>query len=72
MLVSEVLNRMVLRAKELGIIEGVEVGKNKVEITHLQLDILIFCPAKEQVIMNYRSLLDYFSLVSGLTIITQN
>ena len=69
-LVAEVLNRMILKAKDLDIIKGVVIGRDKVELTHLQFadDTLIFCPAKEQVIMNYRRLLDCFSLVSGLTI----
>ena len=61
---------MILRAKELQLVDGVEIGKDKVEITHLQFadDTVIFCPEKEIVIKNYRRLLDYFSLVLGLTI----
>ena len=69
-LVAEVLNRMILRARDLGFIEGVVVGKDKVELTHLQFadDTLIFCPAKKDIILNYRRMLDCLSLVSGLTI----
>ena len=49
-LIAEVMNRMILKARDLGFIEGVVVGKDKVELTHLQFadDTLIFCPAKKR------------------------
>ena len=53
-------NQMLAKAKELGLIEGLLVRKNKVKISHLQFadDTLIFCPANEHIIINYRRLLD--------------
>ena len=69
-LVAEVFNRMVQRAKEIGVIEGIAVSKDKIDISHLQFkeDTLIFCPAKKDTVLNYRRLLDCFSLLSGLKI----
>lgn len=55
---------MVLKAKDLGFIEGVDVGSDRVNISHLQFvdNTLILCPTKDNVLMNYRHLLDYFFL----------
>lgn len=40
---------MVLKAKELSFMEGVKVGKDDVDISHLQFadDALLFCPARK-------------------------
>ena len=47
-LVAEVLNRMILKVKELQLVDGVEIGKDKVEVTHLQFadDTVIFLSRK--------------------------
>ena len=43
-LIGEVFNRMVMKAKKQGLIKGLVVERDKVEITHLQFanDMLIF------------------------------
>lgn len=53
-----------------GIIKGHFIRKNKVEILHLQFtdDTLIFCLAAEEVICNYRRILDCFYIMSGLKV----
>ena len=69
-LATKVFTRMVHKAKEMGVVEEVKVGRNGVGISHLQFsdDMLIFCLAKEDVLLNYRRLLDCFLLVFGLFI----
>ena len=69
-LVAKVMNRMIIKARELGVIKGAEVGKEKIELTHLQFvdNILLICLAKKEVILDYRRLLDCVTLLSGLTI----
>ncbi|XP_074315635.1 uncharacterized protein LOC141651839 [Silene latifolia] len=54
----------------MGLIEGLEVGKDKVLLSHLQFadDTLIFCPAKSQVLTNIWRLLGNFQRSSGLAI----
>ena len=53
-LVAEVLNRMIVKAKEARLIDGLLVGKNKVELTHLYFanDTILFCPAKKKTFKN--------------------
>ena len=60
---------MIFGAKKQGLVEGLCVGSNQVEVSHMQfaVDILIFCPPKK-VLVDYRRLLDYFSLTSKLKI----
>ena len=54
MLVVEVLNIMISKAKEGGLVEGLLVGKDKVELTHLQFtdDTILFSPAKVKTVRN--------------------
>ena len=61
---------MILKEMDLGFIEGVVVGKNEVELMHLQFagNTLIFYLAKKRVILSYIRLLDSLSLLSSLTI----
>lgn len=56
------------KAEGLNLIEGVSIGKNKVNLKHLQFadDTLIFVSKKEEVIINYFRILDVFALMSGL------
>lgn len=67
-LVSEVLVCLLRKAEGLNLIEGVSIGKNKVNLKHLQFadDTLIFVSKKEEVIINYFRILDVFVLMSGL------
>ena len=69
-LVADVFNKMLGRAKEIGIFEGIQIGREEVVLSHLQFadDTILFCPAKEEVVLNYRCLLDSFGLMSGLQI----
>lgn len=69
-IVSESLNFIISSAKEKGLIEGILVGKDKVEVTHLKFadDALVFLPKNECVIKNFRRLLDCFGIMSGLKI----
>lgn len=55
-LVSEGLIYIIKTAKNIGTIEGLQVGKEKVEITHLQYvdDTLFFVPHKSNVFLNYK------------------
>ena len=61
---------MLLRARSIGLIEGVLVGKENVDISHLQYanDMIIFSPAKGQNLQNIRRILDCFTIMSGLYI----
>lgn len=52
---------MIKEARSRDLIEGVTIGKDKIEVTHLPF-------ADDRVVLNYRRLLDYFGLMSGLEI----
>ena len=69
-LIAVVLNCLLIRAKEIGIMEGVEVRRDKIDVSHLQCadDMLIFCPAKLEIIQNIQRVPDWFALMSDLTI----
>ena len=69
-LVGEVFNKMVEKAKSLNLVEGLKVGYNEVDISHLQFadDTLMLCPNKKECLINYRRLLKCFSIMSGLQI----
>ena len=67
---AEVLNKMILKAVDKGITQGLEIGKNKVRLTHLQCadDTILFCLAEDMSLINYKRILDCFGLMSGLSI----
>lgn len=69
-MVAEAFNHIMRRAIERGIMEGIEVGREKVMVSHLQFadDTLVFCPAKMRCIINMRRLKDCFHLLTGLRI----
>ena len=69
-LVGEVFNKMVEKAKSLNLVEGLKVGRDAVDISHLQFanDTLVLCPKKKEYLINYRRMLNYFSIMSGLQI----
>ena len=50
-MIAEVLNCLLLKAKEEVIIEEVKVGRNNIDISHLQFadDTLIFSPANSEI-----------------------
>ena len=47
-----------------------KVGKKLVELSHLQFadDTILFCPAKEELLLNYKRILDCCGVISGLKI----
>ena len=67
-LVAKVLNKLLEKAKEGGFVKSLKVGKNMIELSHLQFtdDTILFCPAKEEVIINFKRILNYFGIMSGL------
>ncbi|XP_016173899.1 uncharacterized protein LOC107616456 [Arachis ipaensis] len=69
-LVVEVLHRMVGEAVRNGRISPLLVGRDNIELSHLQFvdDTILFCPQKTETIMNYKRLLRCFELMSGLSI----
>ncbi|XP_057734380.1 uncharacterized protein LOC130949758 [Arachis stenosperma] len=69
-LVADVLHRMFGEAVRNGQILPLLVGRDHVELSHLQFadDTVLFCPLEEKTIKNYRRILRCFELMSGLTI----
>lgn len=57
-------------AKTKGLIRGVEIGRDKGEVTHVRFadDTLIFFSKDESVIINFRRVLDCFSVMSRMKI----
>jgi len=49
-LMAEVLNQVLLRASNMGLFQGLKVGRQEVLLTHLQFtdDTLLFCEANEE------------------------
>ena len=70
MLVAEVLNKMLQKAAQIGMIEGLSVGTRGVELIHLQFadDTLIFCEAKLQHLSVFKGILLSFQGLSGLSV----
>lgn len=67
---SEALSFVIHKSREQGLISGVGVGNNRIELTHLQFanDTLLFIPYNTDVVRNYRRLLDCFGLMTGLEV----
>lgn len=61
---------MVFRSLEGGIIQGFEVGKEKVVLSHLQFtdDTIFFCSGKEDSFLILNHILKFFEALSGLKI----
>ncbi|XP_015963081.1 uncharacterized protein LOC107487015 [Arachis duranensis] len=69
-LVVDVLHRMLGEAVRNGRIAPLLVGRDHIELSHLQFadDTILFCPPETETIMNYKRLLRCFELMSGLSI----
>ncbi|XP_029146965.1 uncharacterized protein [Arachis hypogaea] len=69
-LVVDVLHRMIGEAVRNGRISPLLVGRDSVVLSHLQFvdDTILFCPQEEETIKIYKRLLQYFELMSGLSI----
>ena len=69
-LVADVLGRLIDKAKDSDAIHGFFVGRNKVEVTHLQFadDTLLFMEPNHNVFINFLRLLEVFGAVLGLRV----
>ena len=69
-MVAEVPYSLLMKAKENGNVQGVNVGQNKIDVSHLQFvdDTIIFSPTRVENIQNIRRILDRFVVMFGLTI----
>ena len=69
-LVVDVLSRMLARGVETGVVKGLEVGNEGLEISHLQFadDTILFLSEDRDKFYNVLSLLQIFEVVSGLRI----
>ncbi|GKV05101.1 hypothetical protein SLEP1_g17145 [Rubroshorea leprosula] len=70
LLVAEALNELIYKAKELNLYKGVEMGEERLEVTHLQFadDSIFFCDASDLNIKAIKGILRTFELVSGLKV----
>ncbi|XP_057739774.1 uncharacterized protein LOC130956823 [Arachis stenosperma] len=67
-LVVDILHRMVGEVVRNKHISHLLVGKDNIELSHLQDDTILFCPPEEETIRNYARLLRFFEMMSGLSI----
>lgn len=67
-IIGEALSYIISQVKQLNLVRGIKVGKDNVELTHLQFadDTLLFIPQDGDVIMNYERLFECFGKISGL------
>ncbi|XP_016170077.1 uncharacterized protein LOC107612834 [Arachis ipaensis] len=65
-----VLNRMIGEAVRNRRISPLLVGKDNIELSHLQFadDTILFCPPEEEIVRNYKRILRCFEVMSGLSI----
>ena len=57
-IIAEVLNKMMQKAAETGLIRGLIIGSDKVQLTHLQFadDTLVFCEAEEKIVKTVKAI----------------
>jgi len=69
-LMTEVLNCLISKAVQHGLLNGLQVGSRSVTVTHLQFadDTLIFCEPKLNSLQNIKNVLLSFQNFSGLTV----
>nr|XP_025662026.1 uncharacterized protein LOC112757684 [Arachis hypogaea] len=69
-LVVDVLHRMIGEAVRNGRISPLVVGRDRVKLSHLQFpdDTILFYPPDDETMQNYKRLLRWFELMSGLSI----
>lgn len=69
-LVSESLTYVIIEAQHQGLINGLRIGKNNILLTNLQFadDTLVFIPRDSHKLLNFKRLLNCFSIMTGLSI----
>ena len=69
-LVVDVLGRLIDKAKESNVLRGFIVGRDKVEVSHLQFtdDTLVFMEADRTYFSNFLKILEVFRSFSGLRV----
>ena len=65
-----VSNKMLEKAKGSGLIEGLRIGRNSIKLSNLQFadDMILFYLTKEEILYNFKRILDCFGLMSSLKI----
>jgi len=68
--VVDILGVLISRARDLGLVEGFSVGKEKTHITHLQfvVDTLLFSSNDKDKFLNLITILKIFQICSGLKV----
>ena len=69
-LIAEVLNRLINITMLEGLVDAIKVGSDGIILSHMQfaVDTILFSPAKKEVLMNLRRILDCYGFMSGLRI----
>lgn len=69
-IVVEALNRLFLKAYDIGLIRGAAIGGNSMNVTHLQFidDTILFLEAKVEYVKEAKCILGCFELASNLKI----
>ncbi|KAK9095318.1 hypothetical protein Scep_026787 [Stephania cephalantha] len=67
-LVADILGRMLDRAKESGVAKGIEVGRERIQISHLQFvdDSLLFATGQDDSLYRMVEVVQTFCVISGL------
>ncbi|GFS31963.1 hypothetical protein Acr_00g0020140 [Actinidia rufa] len=70
LMVAEALNRLMDRAKELGLIKGASVGQSNFSISYLQFadDTILFCEVDVTEVTNIKRILRCFEVMSGMKV----
>lgn len=73
-MVGETFSRMICKVKEKNLVEGVEIDKNEMMISHLQFanNLIILCKQKLQILRDVMRILRRFQVILGLRINFQN
>lgn len=67
-IVSESLTFVIKEAQARNMVGGFQIGNDEVKLTHLQFtdDTLLFIPKNTEKLINYKRLLQYYDLMTGL------
>ena len=69
-IMAEVLNKMMQSATTMGLLKGLTVGKDNIQLSQLQFadDTLVFCEAKKKYVRAIKELFLNFQAISGLCV----